>query len=76
MIRGHFTVSMLWLLPVPFGIALAGNILHSYSWYLAARRNFKYDAEKCISTWVDETGQQQSYKYGSSTDKPAPPDVH
>ncbi|MDA0835254.1 MAG: hypothetical protein O2955_17485 [Planctomycetota bacterium] len=67
-IRGHFVGSMLWLLVIPFGIALVGNILHSYSWHLADKRQFKYDCEKCISTWVDARGTEQSYKYGADAE--------
>ena len=68
-IRGHFTWGMLLLLAIPFAIAIIGNIMHSYSWHLADKRHFKYDYEKCISTWVDESGNQQSYKYGDDADK-------
>lgn len=68
-VRGDFKRSMLWSLLIPFSIAIIGNILHSYSWYLADKRQFKYDHEKCISTWVDESGRQQSYKLGSDADE-------
>jgi len=68
-IRGQFTWGMLWFLVVPFTIAIAGNILHSYSWYLADKHQFKYDYEKAISTWVNESGVQQSYKYDTDADK-------
>ena len=67
-IRGQFSWSMLWLPAVPFVIAIVGNILHSYSWHLADKRQFKYDYEKCISTWVDESGARQSYKYDATAD--------
>jgi hypothetical protein len=60
---------MLWLLVVPFVIAIVGNIMYSYSWHLADKRHFKYDHEKCVSTWVDESGNEQSYKYGVDTGK-------
>ncbi len=62
-VSGTFTWPKLWLLIVPFAIAIVGNLLYSYSWYLADKRNFKYDYEKRISTWIDESGHQQSYKY-------------
>ena len=89
-IRGQFTWGMLWFLVVPFTIAIAGNILHSYSWYLADiagnilhsyswyladKHQFKYDYEKAISTWVNESGVQQSYKYGTDADKTDQPDL-
>lgn len=69
-VAGHFAWSMLWLLIVPFAIAIVGNLLHSYSWHLADKRQFKYDYDKRISTWIDEDGNQQSYKYGSNADMP------
>lgn len=68
-IRGEFTSGMLWYLLVPFTIAILGNVLHNYSWYLADKRQFKYDYEKSTSTWVDESGVQQSYEYGMDTDE-------
>jgi len=71
-IRGHFTWSMLWLLLIPFGIAIAGSVLHSYSWYLAAKKQFKYDSDKRISTWI-EPGVEKSYKFGAVDDDPANP---
>ena len=69
-IRGNFTWSMLWLLAVPFAIAIVGNIMHSYSWHLADKRHFKYDFEKCISRWIDESGNRRSYKYGVDAERP------
>jgi hypothetical protein len=67
--RGEFISSTLWYLLVPFTIAILGNVLHSYSWYLADKRQFKYDYEKSTSTWVDESGVQQSYEYGMDVDE-------
>ena len=74
-ICGQFTWAMLWWLVVPFTIAIAGNILHSYSWYLADKHQFKYDYEKAISTWVNASGVQQSHKYGKDADKTDQPDL-
>lgn len=68
-VTGEFRLSMLWLFCVSFAIAIGGNMLHSYSWHLADKRRFEYDYEKDISTWVDESGVQQSYKYRSSGDE-------
>ena len=53
-----------WLVLVPFAIAIVGNLLHSYSWHLATRRQFHYDYENRVATWVDDSGVPQSYKYG------------
>lgn len=66
-IRGRFALSMLWLLVVPFAIAIVGNLLHSYSWHLAEKRQFNYDYEDRIATWIDEDGNEQSYECGSNT---------
>ncbi len=65
-VSGKFQATMFWLLLVPFSIAISGNMLHSYSWHLADKRRFEYDYEADISRWVDESGVQQSYKFGSS----------
>lgn len=65
-VTGEFRLSMLWLSLAPFAIAMVGTLLHSYSWHLADKRRFEYDYEKDVSTWVDESGVQQSYKYRSS----------
>ncbi|MGZ0170418.1 MAG: hypothetical protein ACKVHE_12740 [Planctomycetales bacterium] len=68
-ISGDFQSSMLWLFLVPFAVAIFGNMLHNYSWHLAGKRQFEYDYENDSSTWVDESGIQQSFKYGSSCDE-------
>jgi hypothetical protein len=66
---------MLWFLAIPFAIAIVGNVIHSYSWHLADKRHFKYDYEKCISTWGDDSGNHQSYKYVDDSDKPDQSDL-
>ena len=62
-VQDEFTWSLAWLLLLPFAVAIAGNILHSYSWHLAEKRQFKFNHETCISTWVDESGAPQSYQF-------------
>lgn len=74
-IRGQASWGMLWLFVVPFAIAIVGNMLHTYSWHLADKRQFKYDYGKCVSTWIDESGAQHSYKYGACDETSAPADV-
>jgi len=61
---------MLWLFLVPFAIAISGNMLQSYSWHLANKRQFEYDKNN-ISQGVDESGVRQSYKAGSSGNETA-----
>ncbi len=65
-VQEQFNWSMTWFLAVPFTIALVGNLLHSYSWYLADKRQFKFDYETSTATWVDESGNSQSYEYGNA----------
>ncbi|MGB0596558.1 MAG: hypothetical protein ACPGLY_07715 [Rubripirellula sp.] len=57
-IRGEFTIGTRRYLLIPFTLAIPGNVLHSYYWYLADMRHFKYDYGKSTSTWVDESGVQ------------------
>lgn len=68
-LRGTFFWAQLWLLAVPFVIAIIGSAMHSYSWDLAYDRQFEYDAETYISTWVDESGNQHSYQSKGDSDQ-------
>lgn len=61
--RGIASWSSLWLYIIPFAIAIVGNLLHGYSWHLARKRQFEYDYDRCVATWIDEHGKRQSYKY-------------
>jgi hypothetical protein len=61
--RGAFTCSSLFLLLIPIGVAIAGNVLHSYSWHLADVRGFKYDYEKRTSTWRNCNGDLERFNY-------------
>ena len=67
-IRGRFTSTLLWLLLVPFAIALIGNLLFRLSWRLADKKQFNYDYQNGVATWI-ESGVQHSYKYGHPNDE-------
>ena len=66
-VRGRFAWNMLWLLLIPFAIAIIGNLLFRYSWHLADKKHFNYDYKNAVSTWL-ESGVQKSYKYGNDDD--------
>jgi hypothetical protein len=59
---GTFHTSLLWLLTVPFGLAILGAALFRYSWMLARKKGFSYDYESREASWI-ENGQRQTYKW-------------
>lgn len=61
--RGAFTWTSLCLLLLPFGVAIAGNMLHSYSWHLADVRGFQYDYERRTSTWRSPNSIVETFSY-------------
>ena len=52
---------LFWLMVVPFGTGLAGEILYHYSWRLASKKGFQYDYETREASWM-ENGIRQKYK--------------
>lgn len=75
---GTATWLSLWMLFISFGLAITGNMLHSYSWHLANTRQFKYDYEKRIATWCNRDGGVETYTYEdwrreNDTDESSPP---
>jgi len=56
-----FHSSLLWLLTIPFGFGIAGQMLFQFSWFLASRRGFEYDYDKAESSWM-ENGERVTYK--------------
>ena len=68
-VLGRFDPSLRWLYAVPFSIALAGTLLHQYSWRLAARKGFKYDYKTGVATWLED-GRQQVCEPDSSREAP------
>jgi hypothetical protein len=64
-IFGPFTFKLLWLIPVPFGLAVLDTLIFHFSWYLAKRRGFYFDHETCVASW-DENGRRRTYDVNSS----------
>jgi hypothetical protein len=60
-----FRASLLWLLLIPFGLAIVGWILYRLSWVVAHRRGFHYDHESREASW-QEDGQRRTYKYNDA----------
>ena len=60
---GIFTWPLLWMVAVPFVVAIVGNILHSYSWHFADRQEFEYDYEKRTATWRNSAGEIETFTY-------------
>ena len=59
---GTFDRNLLWLIAIPFGLAIVGSLLYRVSWMLAQRRGFHYDFESREASWVDD-GQRRTYKF-------------
>jgi hypothetical protein len=57
-----FDWSLLWLLTVPVGVGILGSVVVGYSWSLASRKQFRYDYERRVSSWV-ENGAERTYTY-------------
>ena len=64
---GTFDSSLFLLFTVPFGLGVASEILFQFSWWLALRRGFQYDYERCEASWM-EAGERRTYKYPGRTD--------
>ena len=60
----ELTFPTYWLFIIPFIFAIIANLLFNCSWQLAYKKDFKYDPEKCISSW-NENGQKVTYSYGN-----------
>jgi hypothetical protein len=60
--RGTFHKSLFWVLAVPFGLGVIGEVLYRYSWRLAARKEFQYDYETREASWLED-GQRRAYKW-------------
>jgi hypothetical protein len=58
----HEWRNSLFLIGLSIMAAIFGNILHGYSWSLVEKKNFKYDYENAVSTWI-ESGKKVTYKY-------------
>lgn len=59
---GTFHASLWWLFAVPFGLGAVSEVLFQLSWWLALRRGFRYDCERCEASWL-EAGERRTYRY-------------
>lgn len=59
---GTFHASLWWLVAVPFGLGIVSEVLFQLSWWLALRRGFRYDYERCEASWL-EGSERRTYKY-------------
>jgi hypothetical protein len=59
---GTFQTADLWLLAVSFAFGVVSEVLFQYSWRLALKRGYHYDAERCEASWL-EAGERRTYKY-------------
>jgi hypothetical protein len=59
---GAFRWGLLWLLAVPVVLGIVGSVIVGYSWSLAYRKQFHYDYERRVSSWI-EGGQERAYSY-------------
>src|SRR5438067_787943 len=64
-IAGSFRATLLWLLLIPFGLAMVGLILYRFSWIVGHRRGFHYDHDSREASW-QEDGQRRTYKYNDA----------
>lgn len=72
---GSFSWSLLWWVPVPFILGITGEVIVGISWSLALQKQFLYDYERRVSTWIED-GVERSFTYadlqallGQSTDE-------
>ena len=61
-VSGTFRATLLWLLAVPFGIALVSQALYQFSWVLALKKGFEYDYDKREASWI-ENGERVTYNF-------------
>lgn len=61
-VAGTFQATLLWLLCIPFGLAIVGSILYRLSWAVAHRSGFQYDYDSRQASWLED-GQRRFYKY-------------
>jgi hypothetical protein len=61
-VAGKFRAALLWLLAIPIGLGLLGQALFLYSWRLADKRGFQYNAETREASWIED-GQRRTYKW-------------
>jgi hypothetical protein len=73
---GTFRTDLFWMLAIPFGMGLIGEILYHCSWRLAVKKGFQYNYETREASWM-ENGNKLTYKWkpnqaSEATSEPAP----
>ncbi|MEO1132336.1 MAG: hypothetical protein AAFX40_06465 [Cyanobacteria bacterium J06639_1] len=63
-IANRFHVALLGVLLMSLLLGVISEGLYRLSWYLARRKGFCFDYERCEASWI-EAGQQRTYKYPS-----------
>jgi hypothetical protein len=63
---GTFDSLLFWLFAVPLGLGVISEVLVQISWWLALRKGYKYDCERCEASWL-EAGKSITYKYPGRT---------
>jgi hypothetical protein len=61
-VAGTFDWSLVWLLAVPLGFGVIGSVIVAFSWRLAHRKQFRYDHQRRVSSWI-EAGAERTYTY-------------
>jgi hypothetical protein len=54
LLRDQFSAGDLWLLAVPFVVAIVGRVLYEIAWILVSKKNFQYDYETRTAKWVEK----------------------
>jgi hypothetical protein len=57
-----FQAKLLWLLALPPVIGVVSEGLFQFSWWLARRKGFRYDYDRCEASWLEQ-GERRTYKY-------------
>ena len=72
-LAGTFRTADLWLLAAPFSVGIVSEVLFQISWWMALRRGYHYDAERCEASWL-VAGDRRTYKYPAAPGTSPPGD--
>jgi hypothetical protein len=61
-VAGTFSWPLLWFQTVPFVIGVLDTVIVGFSWSLAYRKQFRYDYERRVSSWVEDR-RERTYSY-------------
>jgi hypothetical protein len=62
---GKFRAALWWLFAMPFGLGIVSEVLFQCSWWLALRKGFHYDYERCEASWL-EAGERRTFIYAAA----------